>query len=126
MKCTVFANCRGISHHTSGAFNVVFPDVCRTPIGKASLPIPYTNTAKASDIVGGPKSVQVDGSMPLVRSGTHTRTYGDEPGQDGGVSSAVQMDIAEPISYSFDVKFEGRSVCRLGDTMFHNKKNAAG
>ena len=24
--------------------------------------------------------------------------------------------------YSFDVKFEGKNVCRLGDPLFHNKK----
>lgn len=125
-KCTVFANARGISHKGSGALNTVFPDVCLTPIGKASVPIPYANTAEAPDIAQGPQSVQVDGSMPFVRAGVHRRTYGDEPGRDGGVLSGVHLQIAEALSYSFDVKFEGRNVCRLGDLMFHNKKNAAG
>ena len=27
---------------------------------------------------------------------------------------------------AFDVKFEGKNVCRLGDPLFHNKKNAFG
>ncbi len=28
--------------------------------------------------------------------------------------------------YSFDVTFEGKSICRLGDLWFHNKKNIMG
>jgi hypothetical protein len=28
--------------------------------------------------------------------------------------------------YSFDVKFEGKNVCRLGDPLWHNKKNILG
>jgi hypothetical protein len=28
--------------------------------------------------------------------------------------------------YSFDVKFEGQNVCRLGDPLFHNEKNGMG
>ncbi|MCP3894268.1 MAG: DUF4150 domain-containing protein [Bacteroides sp.] len=27
---------------------------------------------------------------------------------------------------SSDVKFEGRGVCRVGDTLLHNKNNTAG
>jgi hypothetical protein len=32
----------------------------------------------------------------------------------------------EFMTYSFDVKFEGKNVCRLADTLFHNEKNAMG
>ena len=28
--------------------------------------------------------------------------------------------------YSFDVKFDGKNVCRLGDPLLHNRKNAVG
>jgi hypothetical protein len=30
------------------------------------------------------------------------------------------------MSNSTNVKFEGKNVCRLGDSLFHNKKNAVG
>ena len=33
---------------------------------------------------------------------------------------------AEYMMYSFDVKFEGKNVCRLGDPLWHNKKNIVG
>ena len=36
------------------------------------------------------------------------------------------MNVCEFMMYSFDVKFEGKNVCRLGDPLFHNKKNIMG
>ena len=33
---------------------------------------------------------------------------------------------AEFMMCSFNVKFEGKNVCRLGDPLFHNKKNEMG
>jgi hypothetical protein len=33
---------------------------------------------------------------------------------------------AEFMLYSFDVKFDGKNVCRLGDMLFHNSKNTVG
>ena len=32
----------------------------------------------------------------------------------------------EYMMYSFDVKYEGKNVCRLGDPLFHNDKNIMG
>lgn len=43
-----------------------------------------------------------------------------------GVVSSPQMDAAEFVMHSFDVQFEGNGVCRLGDPLTHNKKNAVG
>ena len=43
----------------------------------------------------------------------------------GGILSNVNMGVCEFLLYSFDVKFEGNNVCRLGDSMWHNKKNMA-
>jgi hypothetical protein len=38
----------------------------------------------------------------------------------------VNMGECEFMMYSFDVKFEGNNVCRMGDPLFHNKKNIMG
>ena len=40
--------------------------------------------------------------------------------------SGTHKDVCEFMNYSFDVKFEGKNVCRLGDPLFHNKKNIMG
>ena len=126
MPCTVFANTRGVAHKSSGGKSTVFPDVCKTPIGKAIVPIPYSNTGLSSDTSKGPKSVKTDGSMPMVKSAIYTKSSGDEPGTAGGVISGTVRAECEFMMYSFDVKYEDRNVCRLGDPLFHNKKNIMG
>jgi hypothetical protein len=126
MPCTVFVNGRGVVHETSGGVSTVFPDVCRTPSPAGPVPIPYPNVGKAADTSAGPPSVTVDGSMPMVKDAKYALTSGDEAGSAGGVRSGVVGAEAEFSMYSFDVKFEGRNVCRLGDPLLHNQKNAVG
>lgn len=126
MAKTTFCNGRGIWHKGSGGVSTVFPDACLTPIGKPVVPIPYANTGKASDTVNGPKSVTVDGEMPMVKRAKLSTSYGDEAGTRKGVASGTVQDECEFMMYSFDTKFEGRNVCRLADPLFHNKKNIMG
>lgn len=126
MTCTVFANGRGIVHTESGGHSTVYPDVCLTPSGDGMKPIPYSNTGDARDTSEGPTSVTLDGCMPMVKGAKYRKTSGDEPGTGGGVVSGVHRQVAEFTSYSFDVKLEGKNACRLGDTLFHNRKNVAG
>ncbi len=126
MAQTTFANGRGIAHKGSGGQSVVFPDVCKVPTPAGPVPIPFPNIAKSSDTSAGPESVTCDGQMPMVDGAAYSKSTGDEPGTVGGVISGVNLDIAEFMLYSFDVKFEGKGVCRLGDILFHNKKNTLG
>ena len=124
MAQTTFANSRGIVHKTSGGISTVFPDVCKTPPGP--VPIPYPNIGKSSDTIKGPRTVKTDGQMPMVKGAKYCMSYGDEPGVAGGVISSTFKGVCEFMMYSFDVKFEGKNVCRLGDPLFHNKKNIMG
>ncbi|NVB42849.1 DUF4150 domain-containing protein [Pseudenhygromyxa sp. WMMC2535] len=126
MAQTVFANGRGVDHKGSGGLSPVFPDVCKTPSPGGPVPLPYPNIGKSSDTDKGPKSVKVDGEMPMTEGAVYARTSGDEPGTLKGVISNAVMDEAEYVLYSFDVKIEGKGVCRLGDSLFHNKKNIMG
>lgn len=121
-----FANARGIAHKGSGGMSIAFPDVCQisTPVGP--VPIPFPNIAQASDAADGPESVTCDGEMPMVKGATYSKSSGDEAGSLGGIMSGVNRDAAEFMLYSFDVQFEGKGVCRLGDMLFHNKKNTLG
>jgi len=123
---TGFANGRGIAHKGSGGMSIVFPDVSKTPTPGGPVPIPYPNIGKASDAVGGPTSVTVDGQMPMVKGAKYAVSSGDEAGSVGGVVSGVIKGECEFMMYSFDVKIEGKNVCRLGDPLFHNKKNIMG
>lgn len=104
----------------------MFPDVCKTPSPGGPVPIPYPNVGMASNTTGGPTTVKTDGQMPMVKGATYMMTSGDEAGTVGGVISNTFKGEAEFMMYSFDVKFEGKNVCRLGDPLFHNKKNIMG
>ena len=126
MGQTTFANSRGIAHKGSGGLSTVFPDVCKTPSPAGPVPIPYPNIGMSSDTSKGPKKVKTDGKMPMVKGATYSMTSGDEAGVAGGVVSSKVKGVAEYMMYSFDVKFEGKNVCRMGDPLFHNKKNIMG
>jgi hypothetical protein len=65
--------------------------------------------------------------MPMVKGAIYTVSSGDEAGTaGGGVVSGKTKGECEFMMYSFDVKFEGKNVCRLADPLFHNKKNIMG
>ncbi len=126
MAQTTFANSLGIVHKGSGGKSVVFPDVCKTQVGNVVVPIPYPNMGASADTDKGPKSVKVDGEMPMVKGAVYTKSTGDEAGSLKGVVSGTTKEECEFMMYSFDVKFEGKNVCRLADPLFHNKKNIMG
>jgi hypothetical protein len=127
MGQTTFANTRGIAHKGSGGMSPVFPDVCKTPTPGGPVPIPYPNIGKSSDTSKGPKSVKTDKKMPMVKGAVYSTSTGDEAGTaGGGVVSGKTKGECEYMMYSFDVKFEGKNVCRMGDPLFHNKKNIMG
>lgn len=126
MAQTTFSNGRGIAHKGSGGKSIVFPDVCKTPVGPSVVPIPYPNMGQSADTTKGPKSVTVDGQMPMVKGALYSTSTGDEAGTLKGVVSSANQDVCEFMLYSFNVKIEGKNVCRLGDPLFHNKKNIVG
>lgn len=126
MAQSVFANSRGVDHKGSGGMSMVFPDVCKTPTPAGPIPIPYPNIGTASTTSKGTKKVKIDGKMAMVKGAKYSMTSGDEPGTVGGVISGKFKGEAEYMMYSFDVKFEGKNACRLGDPLWHNKKNIVG
>ncbi|HMU65896.1 MAG TPA: DUF4150 domain-containing protein [Cellvibrionaceae bacterium] len=123
MPQTTFANMRGIVHKGSNGMSLVFPDVCKTPTPAGPVPIPYPNLGKSSDTMKGPTSVKTDKQMPMVKGAVYIMSTGDEAGSAMGVISNKIKGECEFMMYSFDVKFEGKNVCRMGDPLFHNNKN---
>jgi len=126
MGQTVFANSRGVAHKSSNGMSMVFPDVCKTPTPGGPVPIPYPNIGKSSDTSSGPTSVKNDGVMPMTKDANYMMSTGDEAGSALGVMSNKVKGKCEYMMYSFDVKYEGKNVCRLGDPLFHNDKNIMG
>jgi hypothetical protein len=124
MGQTTFCNFRGIVHKGSNGQSIAFPDVCKTPTPAGPVPIPYPNVGMSSDVTGGPSTVTVDGSMPATKDAKYMKSTGDEAGSaGGGVMSSMFKGECEFLLYSFDTKFDGKNVARMGDSMWHNKKN---
>lgn len=124
MPVTVGANSRTVVHKSSNGITTAFPDVCLTPAPPGSpIPIPYPNIALSSDSAKGAKKVKADGNPVLHKDSNFSRSSGDEPGTSKGVVSAKVMGKAEFVTFSMDVKVEGKQISRALDLMLHNDKN---
>jgi hypothetical protein len=121
MPSTVNVNMRTVVHASSNGIGTAFPDVCKTPSPAGPIPIPYPNIAMSSDTSQGSKEVKADGNPVMLQGSVFSTSTGDEAGSAGGVVSSCTKGKAEFILYSFDVKFEGKSVPRLADLMLYNK-----
>ena len=95
--------------------------MCKTPTPAGPIPIPYPNIAKSSDTSDGSKSVKMDGNPIMLKGSVFSTSTGDEAGSAGGVVSNTTKGKAEFVLYSFNVKVEGKNVCRLSDIMLLNK-----
>jgi hypothetical protein len=120
---TVGVNQMSVVHKASMGTTICFPDVCKTPTPAGPVPIPYPNIAMSSDTDKGTKKVKCDGNPICVKDSNFKMSTGDEPGTAGGVVSSKFKGKAEFILFSFDVKAEGKNVCRAFDLMLHNDKN---
>jgi len=104
----------------------VFPEVCRTPSPGGPVPVPYPNVGRSADVCDGSRRVTVQGGSTMLEGSVYRKSTGDEAGSAGGVVSGSTRGECEFSLYSFNVKIEGRNVCRAGDLMTHNDKNAVG
>jgi hypothetical protein len=124
MPSKVNVNNRTVVHKASSGIATAFPDVCKTPSPAGPVPIPYPNVAQSSDTANGSKTVSEEGEPLMLKGSNFSTSTGDEAGSAGGVASSTTKGKAEFVNYSFDVKIEGKNVCRLGDMMLQNKGSA--
>ncbi|MDX8350501.1 DUF4150 domain-containing protein [Cognatiyoonia sp. IB215446] len=126
MPSHIVVNSLGLTYKsTIGISTATIPDVCKTPSPGGPVPIPYPNIAQQSSLKGGTKTVKAKGKMIAIKGSQYGSSNGDEPGTAGGVKSNVNMKATDWITYSFDVKMDGKNACRHTDKKFHNNKNAA-
>jgi hypothetical protein len=128
MSCKVFANNRSIACKASeGKTAAAMPDVCLSPPSPPAgpLPVPYPNTALASDASDGSKSVKIGGKEVILKDKSAiSKSSGDEAATKnfgmGVVSHQIQGKVSF-ISWSMDVKFEGENIPRHMDMTIHNE-----
>lgn len=122
MPATVNVNKRTVVHASSVGIVTGFPDTCLTPMPPpvGTVPIPYANIAMSSDTADGSEDVKMDGESICIQGSNFSQSTGDEAGTSGGVPSGCTRGKAEFVSFSFDVKVEGKPVCRQLDLMVQN------
>lgn len=127
MTHDVFTNGRSNIHKGSGDKAVAgAPDVCKTPIGSAVVPIPYPNISQSSTLKGGSKSVKINGYSACLENSIFESSSGDEAGRLGGIISGTTGKESRFISSSFNVRIEGQNVVRHLDMTTHNHANTMG
>ena len=127
MSRTVYANNRNFSHKGSGDKAASSaPDVCKTPMGNSTPPIPYGISSQASDLAQTTTTVLIDGNPTAIASSIHTQCTGDQAGSANGIASGTVADKTQFVSYSFDVKAEGEGVVRHMDMTTMNNGNTIG
>jgi uncharacterized Zn-binding protein involved in type VI secretion len=126
MPSHILINNLGLTYKgTVGVSTATLPDVCKTPSPGGPVPIPYPNVANQGSLSKGTKTVKAKGKMIAVKGSQYSSSVGDEPGTVGGVKSSTFKKETAWITYSFDVKMDGKNACRHTDKKFHNHKNTA-
>lgn len=129
MPVTVKVNgqVNSLVHKGSNHFSMAtIPDVCKTPSPGGPIPIPYPNISMSNSLSKGSTTVKADGgNMIAIKGSEFSMSQGDEPGTVGGVKSSTFKKESTWISYSFDVKMDGKNACRLTDKKFQNHENTA-
>lgn len=134
MANSVFANGREIACKAAAGKTIcAFPDVCftppQTPGTPPGVPIPYPNTAYASDTASGSKNVMIsDEEIMLKNKSYFKKSMGDEAGCAPlkGLITHKNRGKAYFTTWSMDVKIEGENVDRHLDltTANHGSTNA--
>ncbi len=115
--------------NTAGAMlNASVPDVCKTPVGPAVVPMPYPNIGMS--VQANPGAI-VDNvllvAMPALNIGTTIlMTNGDQAGVLLGVASNMIMGEASFVTSSLKVMVGGKPAVRMNDMTMHNSKNTMG
>ena len=113
-----------ITARKNGQWMVIFmaPDVCKTPVGSAIVPIPYPVIAKLGDSVKTLPNVKANGDELLTISGQIPTTLGDQGGVQKGIKSST---VGGKCSYkknqhSSTVRADKQRILRNGDKYWMN------
>src|SRR5579862_3866580 len=128
MSNQVYANKMELACKASDGKSIcAMPDVCmtppQTPATPPGVPIPYPNTAMASDCTDGSTTVQISGQEVMLKDQScMKKSTGDEAGSAPmkGVVTSCNTGKVYFIAWSMDVQIEGENVVRHMDMTDHN------
>lgn len=128
MANNVYANGMEVSCKAAEGKSIcAFPDVCFTPPENPAtppgVPVPYPNTAMASDATGGSKSVKISNKEVMLKNRSYfKKSSGNEAGSAAkkGVVTSTNRGKVYFASWSMNVKIEGANAVRHLDMTTHN------
>jgi len=98
-----------------------YPDVCKTPIGGATPPVPYAVIAKLDESVRVVESVNANADPLVVYDQSYVpRTIGDSPGVAKGIKSGTVEGKCHPKEHSMTVRAGKRYIIRHADEFWMN------
>ena len=107
---------------SAGGICFAFPDVCNTPIGVGTVPVPYPNVGQLSDAQSVSDTVRAAGN-PVIRDNSNIpTTTGDEAGSASPTKGKVEFAKASQTVFCDS----GKAVVRMFDTTKQNNGNAVG
>jgi uncharacterized Zn-binding protein involved in type VI secretion len=99
----------------------VMPDVCKTPIGSSTPPVPYPVTSDLGGSAQTSTNVRVNGKPVVVFDASYApATQGDAAGKANGVKSNTVGAKCWPQEKSSTVRVQGKYVVRHGDMFWMN------
>ncbi|OJA34961.1 DUF4150 domain-containing protein [Burkholderia ubonensis] len=105
----------------------IVPDVCKTPMGGSTPPVPYPVVAELKEAAFPAKATRVNGEPIVLYDASKTpKTYGDEAGVADGVKSGTVGGDCWPIERSATVRVESRYIVRQDDQFWMNGRQAGG
>lgn len=102
------------------------PDVCKTPVGSALVPIPYSIYAIQGEDANTAATVRYTGQRAHNMASKATRCHGDTPGSGLGIKSGTVGSVCEPKGHSGNVRVQGQWAVRHSDEWWMNSKNTVG
>ncbi len=91
------------------------PCVCKTPLGKKVVPVPYMISANLEDSVNLSQKCNMNGDPVFTMDSRVTCCTGNEAGTAGGVVSGVNTGWCRPKTHTSMMRIEGAFVVRDGD-----------
>ncbi len=103
-----------------------FPDILKTQVGPAVVPMPYPNIAQLSAADDTAKNVNAGGKPVILKTSKITSSSGGEPGALKGVSQPFHLGKCTFETSSQTVKANGKGIVRQFDSTKQNGGNAMG
>ena len=105
----------------------LLPDICKTPIGPSTPPIPYSIVGEFSDATNVSPNVKAHSELVILHQRSVIPTVkGDEPGKAGGIKSGTFGKKVETKTASKTYFANGTATVQEGCEVWMNNRNTVG